>query len=169
MIKKPKNIIIYYIDNDVNDIKEFTSNFKPKFKHEIKYNTSIPVFYNTLKQDIENNKDLKIIIINSYIKSKSLNTNTATEVIPLIRHLDKNIKIIVFSKENNYTFNMSDNFLKASDFVKRNDTFFYEINAIINKYITEAELEWTNLLFRFSCAFLIIIIIIIILVFFLLL
>lgn len=158
MIQKLSNVIIYYVDNDTKDIKEFTSEFEIKHKHEIKYSTSIQEFYSTLKSDIKNNKYFKIIIINSYIKSKSLNTNTATEIIPLIRHLDKNLKIIVFSKENNYTLNTSNNYLKASDYVERNNTFFYVIIAIINKYITEAEVEKTNFFFKLSFVFLIIII-----------
>ncbi|MDR2834948.1 MAG: hypothetical protein LBV69_01925 [Bacteroidales bacterium] len=139
-----KHIILYYINNDLEDIKEFTANFKSDFIYDIKYTTSVQKFYKMLSDDVVNNNDIKIVLINSYINSDGLNTNTVLELVPLMKHLSKKIKVIVFSDEENFTLNHTKNDLNVSDFVKKQNDFYIIIKALVENYIAEIEALKSN-------------------------
>lgn len=147
-MSKSKKIILYYIDNDIKDIKKFKKQILQNPDIELKWTTSVQSFYNNLRNDINPKKITQIVIINSFIRSNGLNTHTALEIVPMIKGLNRNIEIIIFSDSDDFSINPTESKIRISSFIKKNEDFYLVLNAIIAKIIINIQYKKTEKIFN---------------------
>ena len=132
-MKDFQKIILYYVDNNLEALRDFNKNFSKNQNYIIKTSTSVLSFYRTLRSDVNIDRRMKIVIIKSYIHSEGLNTNTAMEIVPMIKALDKNIEIITFSDGSDAFINPTKSDIRISDFIKQNEDFYIVLDAVITE------------------------------------
>ncbi len=139
-MKSTKHITFYCVDNDVNELDYFRENFKPKLNFSLLTFTSVQMFLNKLKSDDKDN-NFKIVIIDNIITSRGTNTQTALELIPAIKSINKETEIIIFADSENIELKATSSNVKPTAFIKKDSQYFIRLYPIISRIISEHNLK----------------------------
>lgn len=138
-MKNTKSVTIYVVDNDVMFLDEFKENFTFEHSYTLYTFFSVQEFLTHLKD--RNDNTYTITIINDLVKSNGLNTKSVVEILPMIKHIDKTISVIVLTDKDNLEIKLTSSDLRPSAFIKKDKALFLKLEPTLNRIISKYQLK----------------------------
>ncbi|HOK39092.1 MAG: hypothetical protein WHW07_03015 [Bacteroidales bacterium] len=139
-MKSKKQIKIYVVDNDVDELEKFRDNFKPEFNYILNTFSSVQMFLNKLKSDSKD-RDFKIVLLDKLVSSRGMQTNSAIEIVPKIKSIDRNAEVIIFADSENIELKATNSAIKSVIYIKKDKHYFDILYPIMERLVSDYELK----------------------------
>lgn len=139
-MKSKKQIKIYVVDNDVDELEKFRDNFKPEFNYILNTFSSVQMFLNKLKSDSKD-RDFKIVLLDKLVSSRGMQTNSAIEIVPKIKSIDRNAEVIIFADSENIELKATNSAIKSVIYIKKDKHYFDILYPVMERLVSDYELK----------------------------
>lgn len=139
-MKSKKQIKIYVVDNDVDELEKFRDNFKPEFNYILNTFSSVQMFLNKLKSDSKH-RDFKIVLLDKLVSSRGMQTNSAIEIVPKIKSIDRNAEVIIFADSENIELKATNSAIKSVIYIKKDKHYFDILYPVMERLVSDYELK----------------------------
>lgn len=139
-MKNTKIIKIYLVDNDQNELEKFRDTFKPEFQYILYTFSSVQMFLNKLKSDSKNN-EFKIVLLEKMVHSRGMQTNSALEILPKIKSIDREIEVLILASSENIELKATSSNLKSVIYINKDEHFYDKLYPALSRIISDYELK----------------------------